>query len=64
MKGDKLMREMMEDYKLPIIGGISGLMIGVSMVSIGFFKTLFVLLLIGAGLCIGYYIQEQGMFNK
>lgn len=58
------MRKVIEDYKLPIIGGSSGLLIGVSIVSFGFFKTLFVLLLIGVGLSIGYYIQEQGMFDK
>ncbi|GGI65248.1 MULTISPECIES: DUF2273 domain-containing protein [Enterococcus] len=58
------MKNIIEDYKLPIIGGSGGLLIGVSIVSFGFFKTLFVLLLVGIGLSIGYYIQQQGMFDK
>lgn len=58
------MRNVIEDYKLPIIGGIIGLLIGVSIVSFGFFKTLFVLILVGIGLGIGYYIQQLRMFNR
>ena len=58
------MRNVIEDYKLPIIGGIIGLLIGVSIVSFGFFKTLFVLILDGIGLGIGYYIQQVRMFNR
>ncbi|HIZ52514.1 DUF2273 domain-containing protein [Enterococcus eurekensis] len=58
------MRNVIEDYKLPIIGGIIGLLIGVSIVSFGFFKTLFVLILVGIGLGIGYYIQQVRMFNR
>lgn len=44
------MTELIKDYFWPLIGGIIGLLLAVLIITFGFFKTLFVLILWQSGL--------------
>lgn len=53
-----------EHYKLPIIGGILGLVLACLVVTLGFFKTLLLLVLVAGGVCAGFYLQQTGLWEK
>ncbi|TWT11028.1 DUF2273 domain-containing protein [Streptococcus sp. sy004] len=54
----------LEKMKLPIIGALSGLFLAFLLIKIGFFNTLFLLLLAGLGFYIGYRVDQLGIFKK
>lgn len=58
------MKDLMNQYKLPIIFGIAGLFLAILLVAIGFFKTLLIVLLTGLGAALGYYLQQTNLLDE
>lgn len=58
------MKDLYHQYKLPIIFGGLGLILAILFVSIGFFKTLLIVLLTGLGTALGYYLEQTGMLDE
>ena len=54
----------LQQYKIPLIFGAIGLVLAVLFVSIGFFKTLLILLLTGLGFALGLYLQRTGIIDE
>lgn len=53
------MRELLDTYKWPIIGGFAGLLIGILFLTLGIFKTILILLLVLVGGYVGLYMQNN-----
>jgi uncharacterized membrane protein len=58
------LKDLMNQYKLPIIFGIAGLILAILLVAIGFFKTLLIVLLTGLGAALGYYLQQTNLLDE
>ncbi|WP_057828334.1 DUF2273 domain-containing protein [Liquorilactobacillus cacaonum] len=58
------MTELIKTYFWPIIGGLIGLLLAVLVITIGFFKTLVILIFIVLGITVGYYIQKSGILSN
>lgn len=58
------MLDYLNKYKLPIIGGFLGLLIGVLFLTLGFFKTILVILLIILGVALGFYLDKTQLVDK
>ena len=54
----------LQQYKIPLIFGAIGLVLAVLFVTIGFFKTLLILLLTGLGFALGLYLQRTGIIDE
>ena len=54
----------LEQYKIPIIFVAIGLVLALLFVSIGFFKTLLIIMLTGLGFALGMYVQRTGMLDQ
>ena len=54
----------LQQYKIPLIFGAIGLDLAVLFVTIGFFKTLLILLLTGLGFALGLYLQRTGIIDE
>lgn len=52
------------EYKYPIIGGLIGLVFAILFFTVGFFKTILVLIMIGLGICIGNYMNKNDFIGK
>lgn len=52
------MKDTVYRYKLPIIFGSLGLFLAILLVSIGFFKTLLIIVLTGLGTILGFYLER------
>ncbi len=57
------MKELFLEYKYPIIGGLIGLVLALFFFTIGFFKTILLLVMVGIGVFIGSYKNED-LFGK
>lgn len=58
------MLDYLSTYKLPIIGGILGLLIGILFLTLGFFKTILVIILVGLGVAFGLYLDKTKLVDK
>ncbi|QQU17236.1 DUF2273 domain-containing protein [Enterococcus casseliflavus] len=54
----------LQQYKIPLIFGAIGLVLAMLFVTIGFFKTLLILLLTGLGFALGLYLQRTGIIDE
>jgi len=52
-----------QQYKIPLIFGAIGLVLAVLFVTIGFFKTVLILLLTCLGFFLGLYVQRTGILD-
>lgn len=52
------------EYKYPIIGGLIGLVFSILFFTVGFFKTILVVIMIGLGVCVGNYINKNDFIGK
>lgn len=52
---------MINKYKYPLIGALIGLLIATSFFTIGFFKTIIIILLAIIGGLVGFYIQQNNI---
>ena len=55
---------LLERYRYPIIGGIVGLIIAICIFTIGFWKMILVLFLIGLGIYIGLFLKKSGIIDQ
>ena len=53
-----------EKNRYPIIGGIVGVLIAVCIFTIGFWKMILVLFLIGLGIYIGLFLKKLGIIDQ
>ena len=58
------MVEWIKQYAVPLIGGLVGLVFAILFLSIGFFKTLLVVLLTGLGIWLGLYLEQTGIVQN
>lgn len=52
------------EYKYPIIGGLIGLVFSILFFTVGFFKTILVVIMIGLGVFVGNYINRNDFIGK
>lgn len=57
------MKAFWQQFMLPIIGGGLGLIVAILFVTLGFFKTLLLIILTIIGVAGGFYLQKIGLFN-
>ena len=57
------MNEFMTTYKLPIICGVIGLILAILFLSIGFFKTLLVIIMAIIGVAVGMYLKRTHLLD-
>ena len=62
-RGD-IVKELLMVYKYPIIGGLTGLICAILFFTVGFFKTILVLLMVGVGIFIGNYISKNDFIRN
>ncbi|HCT3382058.1 TPA: DUF2273 domain-containing protein [Enterococcus faecalis] len=58
------MKELLMEYKYPIFGGLIGLVFAILFFTVGFFKTVFVLIMVGLGMWIGKYMMKNDFIGK
>ncbi|MFD1410298.1 DUF2273 domain-containing protein [Lapidilactobacillus gannanensis] len=58
------MRTFWQRFMFPMIGGILGIILAVLFISLGFFKTLLVIILAIVGMIIGFYLQQSDIFQQ
>ncbi|MGA5590840.1 DUF2273 domain-containing protein [Enterococcus mundtii] len=58
------MKEFFSLYKLPIIFGGLGLLLAVLWLTVGFFKTLLILIMTAIGVGLGFYLKETKLLNE
>lgn len=56
-----MMKEIFENYRWSIIGGMSGFILAILFLTVGFFKTLLILILTLAGIYAGLYLKRSGI---
>ncbi|HAQ1706984.1 TPA: DUF2273 domain-containing protein [Enterococcus faecium] len=57
------MKELFSTYKLPIIFGVLGLILAVLWITVGFFKTLLILIMAAIGFAIGFYLKQTKILD-
>ncbi|MDV7813682.1 DUF2273 domain-containing protein [Enterococcus hirae] len=57
------MNELFAAYKLPIICGSIGLILAVLLITVGFFKTLLLILMAIIGVAVGMYLKQTKIFD-
>ncbi|HAP8700901.1 TPA: DUF2273 domain-containing protein [Enterococcus faecium] len=57
------MKELISTYKLPIIFGVLGLILAVLWITVGFFKTLLILIMAAIGVAIGFYLKQTKILD-
>ncbi|AZP92898.1 DUF2273 domain-containing protein [Enterococcus mundtii] len=58
------MKEFFSLYKLPIIFGGLGLLLAVLWLTVGFFKTLLILIMTAIGVGLGFYLKETKLLDE
>ena len=58
------MEKLITQYKLPMIFGGLGLILAILFVTLGFFKTLLIVLLTALGILLGSYLEQTGMMDS
>ena len=58
------MKELFSTYKLPIIFGVLGLILAVLWITVGFFKTLLILIMAAIGVAIGFYLKQTKILDN
>lgn len=57
------MTELFKLHRWPIIGGITGLVIALLLLTIGFWKTLVLLVLVALGVAAGLFLSQTGLLD-
>lgn len=58
------MEEMIRTYRFPIIGAVVGLILATLIFTIGFWKTILVLILTVLGAYLAFKLQQSGILQK
>ncbi|MGT2884773.1 DUF2273 domain-containing protein [Streptococcus ferus] len=51
-------------YKFPLLGGAVGLLLGLLLLTVGFFKTIFAIICIILGVYSARWIEKSGLLNQ
>lgn len=57
------MKAIWQQFMLPIIGGGLGLILAILFVTIGFLKTLLLIILTALGIAVGLYLKRTGLLD-
>lgn len=57
------MKTIFQQYWLPILGGAIGLLVSILFLTLGFSKTLLVIILSAIGAAVGFYVDRLGIFR-
>ncbi|OFI47706.1 DUF2273 domain-containing protein [Floricoccus penangensis] len=57
------MKDFLYEYKIPIIFALLGLLLAILFMSLGFWKTILVIILVGLGAFVGFIVKDIGIFN-
>lgn len=57
------MDNFIQNNKYPILGGGAGFILALLFLTLGFFKTIVLVLLTLAGALLAYYLQKSGLFE-
>lgn len=57
------MYRLFHQYQYPIIGGAAGLILAILLITVGFFKTILIIVLTLIGAYLGFYLNEAGFFD-
>lgn len=60
----KNVKELLMEYKYPVIGGLIGLVLAILFFTVGFFKTILVVIMIGLGVFVGNYMNRNDFIGK
>ncbi|KRK46846.1 DUF2273 domain-containing protein [Secundilactobacillus kimchicus] len=58
------MTELLKTYCWPLVGGLVGLLLAALIITIGFFKTLVILIFVALGIAAGLYIKKTGILSN
>lgn len=58
------MEDFIKKYRFPILGALIGLVLAILFFSLGFFKTIIIIILTLLGAFIGYYLQKNNFLKK
>ena len=58
------MEKIINDYKYPIVFGLIALILAILLITIGFLKTLVLVVVTGLGIVIGFYIKNTGLLDN
>lgn len=58
------MKDFVNEYKIPIIFALLGLLLAILIMSVGFFKTLLILALTICGAFVGFIVKDLDIFNN
>lgn len=58
------MQEYITKDKLPLIFGVIGFILAVLFFSVGFFKTILLIIITGIGVAVGKYLKDNGILDN
>ncbi|MDN6070403.1 MAG: DUF2273 domain-containing protein [Lactococcus plantarum] len=58
------MEKIINDYKYPIVFGLIALILAILLITIGFLKTLVLVVVTALGIVIGFYIKNTGLLDN
>ncbi|MBO1307625.1 DUF2273 domain-containing protein [Enterococcus sp. 669A] len=58
------MQEYFTKDKLPLIFGVIGFILAVLFFTVGFFKTILLIIITGIGVAVGKYLQDNGVLDN
>lgn len=58
------MQEYFTKDKLPLIFGVIGFILAVLFFTVGFFKTILLIIITGIGVAVGKYLQDNGILDN
>ena len=58
------MEKIINDYKYPIVFGLIALILEILLITIGFLKTLVLVVVTALGIVIGFYIKNTGLLDN
>ncbi|GCF92949.1 DUF2273 domain-containing protein [Enterococcus florum] len=58
------MQEFITKDKLPLIFGVLGFILAVLFFTVGFFKTILLIIITALGIALGYYLKNNGILDE
>lgn len=59
-----MMKELYENYKFPLIFAGLGLILAILFITIGFLKTILLIIFTALGAYLGFYLKQIGFFDR
>lgn len=58
------MKEIFDEYRWSILGGLGGFILAILFLTLGFFKTLLILVLTLLGVYVGFFLKNTGLVDR